>query len=571
MNFNIQELLKDKKNLIIIIASAVVIMAVFLTLGIVALSHNNSAKTSVQVEKKIKGPLDLLTTDNLGKAIEIQALLARENITVERRVDGSKSTLYLMNYTMSERDRALLAIVGSGLMDQNVGLEVFDKGDFTSTKEDKRIRLARAINGELSRLIRKLDGIQSASVFVSIPEQSLFTQNQKPITATVQITIPSGEKLEQLKIRAIKNLILGSVSGIIADNISISDTNGNVYTTIVDADNDVLQKIEENDRYMQKKVQAQLDKLVGKGNYVATVSTFLREAPVEKFSLIYDPERKASVTEQTFSEGLGDNTREANKGVNAVSVYLPNGLPGGGSDASQDRSYSRTARETQYGVTKTQVNEYMKPGTVEEISIAVTLDQNAVPVTTSIEELKILIATAASPKALPENVSIAFSDSSDPFLASDKPVSLPKPDETGNPWWIVVALFALGLIGGLGFISHKVKKDQQKQKEEIERLEKRAEEQERQLQDVNLKAAELTQRQSQLQQGLIDQQNYVQSIPQQIQSVQQPQQNYNVQQPQPQYQSVNMDFNEALQELTSDLADIDDNDAVEHLKNWIET
>ena len=161
MNFNIQELLKDKKTLIIIAASAVVILAVFITMGIVAASHN-SDKVTVQTEKKLKGPLDLLTTDNLGKAIEIQALLAREGITVERKLDGTKSTLYLLDYTMSQRDAALLAIVGSGLMDQNTGLEVFDKGDFTSTKEDKRIRLARAINGELSRLIRKIDGIESA-------------------------------------------------------------------------------------------------------------------------------------------------------------------------------------------------------------------------------------------------------------------------------------------------------------------------------------------------------------------------------------------------------------------------
>ena len=394
----------------------------------------------------------------------------------------------------------------------------------------------------------------------------MFTQNQKPITATVQITIPSGEKLEQLKVRAIKNLILGSVSGIIADNISISDTNGNVYTTIVDADNDTLQKIEENDRYMQKKVQAQFDKLIGKGNYVVTVSTFLRDAPVEKYSLVYDPEKKASVTEQTFSEGLGDNTTEASKGNNAVSVYLPNGLPGGGSSSSQDRSYSRTARETQYGVTKTQINEYIKPGTVEEISIAVTLDQNAVPVTTSIEELKALIAKAASPKALPENVSIAFSDSNDPFLASDKPVSLPKPDESGNPWWIVVALFVVGLIGGLVFISNKVKKDQRKQKEEIERLEQKAQEQEKQLQDVNLKAAELIERQTQLQQGLIEQRNIVQAIPQQLQNIQVSQNNQANTQP-----VSSGDFNETLQELTADLSEIDDNVAVEHLKNWIET
>ncbi|MBO5948829.1 hypothetical protein J6Q66_08350 [bacterium] len=571
---NFQELLQNKKLVIAIIAGIVVILAVFITLGIVASSKSSSGAPKVVAEKIIKEPLDLLTTDNIGKAIEIQALLAREGITVLRKLDGTKSTLFLKNYRMSERDRALLAIVQSGLMDQNMGLEIFDKGDFTSTKEDKRIRLARAINGELSRLIRRIEPIESASVFISIPEQSLFTENQKPITATVQITIPSGEKLEQLKVKAIRNLILGSVSGITSDNVTISDTNGNVYSTIVDADDDTLAKIEENDRYMQKKVQAQLDKLVGKGNYVATVSTFLRQAPVEKFSILYDPKSKTSMVEQSFAEGLGDQTKEANKGINAVSVYLPNGLPGGGSDTSQDRSYSRTARETQYGVSKTQVNEYIKPGVIEEISIAVTLDQNAVPATISIEELKELLARAASPKALAENVSIAFSDSTEPFLASDKPVSLPKPDETGNPWWIVVALFVIGLCGGLTVISNKVKMAQKKQKEELEKLEQKAQEQEKQLRDVNLKAAELIERQSQLAQGLIEQQNYVQSIPQQMQAQQMqtqpmPQQQY---QPMPAQQTYNQnDYEETVDELSADMAEIDSDEAIEHLKSWIET
>ncbi len=52
----------------------------------------------------------------------------------------------------------LAAIVRSGIVDQHIGLEIFDNGDFTSTKEDKKnTRLARAINGELARLIRKID------------------------------------------------------------------------------------------------------------------------------------------------------------------------------------------------------------------------------------------------------------------------------------------------------------------------------------------------------------------------------------------------------------------------------
>ena len=169
--------------------------------------------------------------------------------------------------------------------------------------------------------------------------------------------MPIDEKLDQLKVKAITNLLLGSVSGLTAENIAITDTNGNVYHSVMNAEDEMLQKLEENDKYMQQKISKQLDRLVGPGNYVATVSTFLRQAPVEKFSIEYDPTKKASVSEQSFREGLGDRTQDQSRGVNAVSTYLPNGLPTGGSDSSQNRNYSRQATETQYGVTKTQTNE----------------------------------------------------------------------------------------------------------------------------------------------------------------------------------------------------------------------
>ena len=538
---NLQDLTQNKPLLYGIIGGLVVVLALVITLGITLSSKGDNAAKTVK-EKVIKEPLDLLTTDNLGKAIEIQALLAREGIEIKRRVDGTKSTLYLEKYTMSTRDRALLAIVKSGLMDQNVGLEVFDKGDFTSTKEDKRIRLSRAINGELSRLIRKIPPIENASVLVSIPEQTMFAADQKPITATVQVVMPSGEKLDAMKVKAIKNLLLGAVNGLIAVNISITDTNGNVYDSIVSADDDLLAKIQENDQYMQQKVKAQLDKLVGKGNYVATVSTYLRESPMDKSTIDFDPNKKTAVTEQTFSEGLGDQTRDSNKGISAVSVYLPNGLPANNADSSQNRSYSRTARETQYGVAKIQTNEFLKPGVVEDISIAVTLEESSIPPNTTLEEMKVLIAKAASPKAKAENVEIAFTDSLDPFLAGDKPEALPKPDATGNPWWIAIALMLIGLAGGLKYLSGRIKAAQDKQKSEIEMLREKSAEQEKQLRDVNLKAAELIERQTQMAQGLLEQRNQG-GIP---------------------------ELNSTIAELTSDLEDFDDDAVAEHVKSWIE-
>ena len=53
----------------------------------------------------------------------------------------------------------------------------------------------------------------------------------------------------------------------------------------MNAEDEMLQKLEENDKYMQQKISKQLDRLVGPGNYVATVSTFLRQAPLKNFQL----------------------------------------------------------------------------------------------------------------------------------------------------------------------------------------------------------------------------------------------------------------------------------------------
>ena len=550
------KILENKPLLYGIIGGVVLFLALVVTISIVGASNKQSNGTEITGEP-LKENVDLLTTDNAGKAIEIQALLAKYDIAVSRRLDGTKSILYLKKgdcktgrkacFT-TDRDLALIQIVQSGLMDQNVGLEIFDKGDFTSTKEDKKIRLSRAINGELSRLIRRIDGVDNASVFISIPEQTMFTSMQKPVTATVQITLAKdATKLDQLKVKAITNLLLGSVTGLTAENIAITDTNGNTYHSIMNAEDEMLRRLEENDKYMTTKVNQQLDRLIGQGNYVATVSTFLRQAPVEKFTIDYDPERKASVTEQTFSEGLGDQTNDTNRNVNAVSVYLPNGLPNGSSDSSQNRNYSRTARETQYGVTKTQTNEYIKPGVVEDISIAVTLDKNALPANTTLEELKELIAKAASPKVNPDNVSIAFSDSTDPYLASDRPANLPKPDETGNPWWLAIALCGIGLVIVFKAVSNKVQQIQEANRREVEMLRQKTAQQEQQLSDINQRAAQLTERQSELAQGLVEQQ----------------QRGY-IQQQNP------AQLADTLSNLSAELSGADDEEAGEKIKSWIE-
>ena len=551
-----KQLLENKTLMIAIIGGVVFLLAVFIICGTIASASKSNNSNEIDVSNEpLKEDVDLLTTDNLGKALEIQALLAKHGIVVSRSVDGTKSVLKLRakscstvagKCTTEKRDLAIMLIVESGLYDQNVGLEVFDKGDFTSTKEDKRIRLVRAMNGELARLIKRIDGIENASVFISIPEQTMFSSMQKPVTATVQLTVAVGQTLNMGTIKAVSNLLLGSVSGLTAQNISITDTNGHVYNSLVDAQSEMLQRLQENDKYMQEKVQAQLNRLIGAGKYVATVSTFLKQAPVERFTIEYDPTKKTAVNEQTFSEGLGDQTQDVNKNTNAVSVYLPNGLPAGSSDSTQNRNYSRTAKETQFGVTKVQTNEYMSAGVLEEISIAVTLEKDALPVELTLEELKELVAHAASPKATPNNVTIAFAESLDPFMAADKNVKAPIKAEHGNPWWLAIALLAFGLLFGHKALTQKINMAKAAQEDEMNRLRAQNEAQEKQIKDLSRNAANLIEQQSQLQQGLIEQQN------------------------RPAIRSSGAEIREALKELKREIDGVDESEAGERIRSWIE-
>ena len=546
---NIKELLQNKTVLYSVIGG--VCALVFVIILVVCLSVGGKSSNGEVIDKIEKEQFDIVTTDNQGKALEIQSILAREKINAKRKSEGSKTTVFLEagKYTNSQRDRALLVLVKSGLIDQNVGLEIFDKNDFTSTREDKRIKLARAVNGELSRLIRKMPNVDNATVLVSIPESSFFKADKKPISATVMLTVASGVKLDASVIKAIKSLLMGSVVDLSAENISITDSNGNVYNSMVKSIDDQIAKIQENDSYMQNKVAAQLDMLLGHGNYVVTVSTSLNQVPKEITSIQYSPDGKTSLTEQTFREGLGDTSQDTNKGSDAVSVYLPNGLQNSSSTSSQNKNYSREATEKTYGVDKKHVSEYYKSGIIENISIAVTMNADSMPPNMTIDELKAQIARAASPKVNPNNVSIAFAETIDPYLASDRPVNLPVPDASGNPWWLAIVLLLVGLVVGFVFVHKKLKDSSSEQEEELRMLKQKTSEQEKQIVDVNLKAAELIEKQTILTQELLEHQKQLQ-----IEKA----------------KETESSLDEVIEEVSADLAQSDSEKTLKELKSWIE-
>ena len=89
-------------------------------------------------------------------------------------------------------------------------------------------------------------------------------------------------------------------------------------------------------------------------------------------------------------------------------------------------------------------------------------------------------------------------------MASDNPEKLPKPEETGNPWWLAVALVGLSLIIGHRFVVKRLQRMKDQHEDEMELLREKSMQQERQLQDVSRRAADLMVQQDQMQQNLLD-------------------------------------------------------------------
>ncbi len=541
-------ILQNKPLLIGIIAGVIILITLII---VIAVSSGKSNDNDGQLSPRIKTPVKLLTLDNQGRSLEIQALLAKEGIKVREasKTTGSKITLILSpldKITELQRDHAIITIVKSGLMDKNIGLEIFDKGDFTSSREDKRIRLARAVNGELARLIKKIPGINDASVFVAIPKDTIFTSMKQPSTATIQLVLPqTADKLDRNIIRAITNLVIGSVQGLEAENISITDTNGNVYKSIMKANDDMMKLLEDKDLYMKKKIITQLDRLLGKGNYVVTVSTYLRETPLQTAKIIYSPDDSTIGSKQRFTEGLGDQSEDRSKLTNAVSSYLPKGMPN--PESKSKRNYTRSAEEYAYRVGQTNITEIKKAGMLEEISIAVTINKGSLPAGMPVDELKELIATSANPKALANNVRIAFADNLNPYLAQERPVQMPEPESSGNPWWTVAALLCAGLVVGLIFIAGRSKDSAGKQQKEIDQLLEKTTAQEQALEEANQKSLQLHQMQQQMYETLTTggAQSEQKALP---------------------------DLQDTIEDLQEDLEEnINEQEFVTTLKSWIET
>ena len=112
-----------------------------------------------------------------------------------------------------------------------VGWEIFDEAKLGATDFDRRIQLIRAISGELSRTIRRIQAIEDVRVQIVLPETRLFAATTAPVTASVLLRLRPGDELDSEKINGIVHLVASSVENLQPENVTVVDNTGKILTS----------------------------------------------------------------------------------------------------------------------------------------------------------------------------------------------------------------------------------------------------------------------------------------------------------------------------------------------------
>lgn len=298
------------------------------------------------------------------------------------------------------------------------GLEIFNKKDFISTDFDKKISFLRALNGELTRLVRKIEGVEDAGVLVNMPDDTLFQQEKKPITASVMVKLAAGKSLSSAQVEGIQHMIASAVPGLMTDNVTVVDDNGNLLSSGLSAntgDQNERLAARQIDQQMkitrametdiQNSLQLLLDKLVGNGKSVVRVKLELDFNKRQVRNRLMAPVTNAAngepmpANERTMREtvkgGEGSSGGVPGTAANVPTYPIVPGVPGAAVAANGSGGGERTIENTQKTAAFNQEDQIVQTasGNIRRMSIAVLLPESVKE--GAVDKLRNVIATAA--------------------------------------------------------------------------------------------------------------------------------------------------------------------------------
>ncbi|RAK63620.1 flagellar basal-body MS-ring/collar protein FliF [Phenylobacterium kunshanense] len=304
---------------------------------------------------------------DLKEAGTITAALDQAGVKYEVKGDGS-TILVPRDEVASTR----LMLSGKGLPTAgSVGYEIFDQSNaLGQTDFVQQLNRQRALEGELARTIRSLDGITSARVHLVLPKRQVFEQEAEQPSASVNIGV-GGREPSADQVRAIQNLVAGAVPNMKPDRVTVVDQHaktlsGGEVGMAAEADG----RKSEVEQRIAKQVKNLVEGMVGAGKARVNVTADLELARVTVQQETFDPDGQVIRSESTTEENSRENDT-AGGGQASVAGNIP-GADGGENNNSS--SSGRADTTTNYEISKTVRTEVQEPGTVKRLSVAVAVD-----------------------------------------------------------------------------------------------------------------------------------------------------------------------------------------------------
>ncbi|GAA3795371.1 flagellar basal-body MS-ring/collar protein FliF [Cellulomonas soli] len=347
-----------------------------LVLGAVALSSWMSRPTLSPLFSGLSG------TDASAVVDQLEA----DGVAYEL-ADGGSTVLVSADQLYSERIK--LAAAGLPANADGGGYSLLDDMPMTSSEFQQQTTYQRALEGELAKTVSALEGVETATVQLALPQDSVFVSEKADPTASVFVRTRTGVELTTDQVQAIVHLVSAGIEGMKTTDVAVIDSTGKVLSAVGTGTAGLSgSTASDYEQRTTAAVQSLLDSVVGVGRSAVTVTAQLSTADsqktVEEFAATPDTPPLAS--SKTTEEYTGS-------GASATGVLGPDNIavPSTGDGSG---TYTSTSEDLQNAVNKTTEVISQPAGGVARQSVAVVVDADAAAAL-DMAELTTTLAAAA--------------------------------------------------------------------------------------------------------------------------------------------------------------------------------
>lgn len=304
---------------------------------------------------------------------EITQQLELKGIPFQSVNNGAEIMVPSERVTPIRMEMAELGLPSGG----SVGYEVFDSMDaLGSTNFMQNVNLVRALEGELARTIKSIEGVQNARVHLVMAQREMFTRETQEPTAAVYIKMRSG-RLAENQVNAVQHLIAASVPKVKPSNISIVDERGALLSRSYQNDEHMVAAQQDEsrnnlERRLAMAVTQMVESSLGPGKVRTEVRAEMEFDKVVTAEEIFNPDQQVQRSSVTVTENNTSN--ETQPSDVTVANQQPDAAVNGAAAGRAQTSENRTEETVNYEISKQTVNRVRESGTVKRLSVAVLVD-----------------------------------------------------------------------------------------------------------------------------------------------------------------------------------------------------